>query len=370
MVMRKVTTLGALAAVGIAVHTAINLGRLRKPNAQVPPVDETVSVLIPARNEEHVIAQAITSVLAQVGVANMEVLVLDDNSTDATAAIVAAVQDARVRLIASAAEPPADWLGKPWACARLAQQSTGDVLVFIDADVRLAPDAIRASVRALRANAFDLVSPYPRQLASNWLARLTQPLVSWSWCALLPLGWAEQSRRASLAAANGQFLVRDADAYRKAGGHRQVADEVLEDVALMRAFKSADLRTCTMDGSELASCEMYDGVDETINGYAKSLWAAFGSPLGAIGVNAALFVVYIAPALAAVGSRSARLRAVGAMGYVAGVLSRSMVARRMGTRVWPDSALHPASVAAFMAINAESWRRHRMGTSIWKGRTL
>ena len=370
MVMRRITTLGSLAAVGIAVHTAINLERLRRPSVQVPPVDEPVSVLIPARNEERVIRRALASVLAQAGVSNMEVLVLDDNSSDATAAIVADVTDARVRLISSDQEPPAAWLGKPWACSRLAEQASGTALVFIDADVQLAPDAIRASVRALRAHAFDLASPYPRQLASNWLARLTQPLVSWSWCALLPLQWAELSTRPSLAAANGQFLVMDADAYRAVGGHQSVAGEVLEDLALMRAFKAAGLRTCTMDGSALASCEMYETVDETISGYTKSLWAAFGSPLGAAGVNVLLFAVAIAPALAAVSARSPRVRAIGSVGYAAGVFSRVMVARRMGTRVWPESALHPLSVAAFIALNAVSWRRHRLGTALWKGRTV
>lgn len=370
MVMRRITTLGTVMAVCIAVHTALNLQRLRKPNVQVPPVDELVSVLIPARNEERVIASALASVLSQAGVPRLEVIVLDDNSEDATPAVVNSVVDERVRLVSNAEDPPRNWLGKSWACSVLADSAAGSVLVFMDADVELSPDAIRASVRALRANDFAMVSPYPRQLADNWLGRLTQPLVTWSWCALLPLQWSEQSCRPSLAAANGQFLVMDANAYRAVGGHSSAATAVLEDVALMRAFKSAGLRTCTMDGSDLASCEMYERADQTVDGFAKSLWAAFGSPLGSIGVNALLCVAFIAPPLAAVTARSTTVRTVGTLGYAAGTFSRALVAARMGTRVWPDSALHPASVAAFIGINAVSWRRHVQGSIRWKGRAI
>lgn len=370
MVMRRVTTVGTLLACAIAAHTAFNLSKLRKPNPQVPPLDEFVSVLIPARDEAVAIGKSVASALAQAGVPNMEVLVLDDFSTDDTAKIVNAVHDPRLRLVPNPKEPPAGWLGKPWACAQLAEIAQGSVFVYIDADVELSADAVRASVRAMRAQNFAMVSPYPRQLTSNWLGHLTQPLLSWSWCALLPLGWSEQSGRTSLAAANGQFLVIDADAYRSVNGHNSVCAEVIEDVALMRAFKKAGWTTCTMDGSAIASCEMYVSAEQTANGYAKSLWAAFGGPIGSIGVTSLLFVAFIAPPLAAIGARSKRVRAVGALGYAAGVVSRALVARRMSTRIWPDSAMQPASVGAFIAINALSWRRHQLGVNSWKGRTV
>jgi len=370
VVTRRLTTIGTLLALGIAAHTALNLRRLRRPSPSVPPVDEPVSVLIPARDEEQVIATAVTSALQQAGVDDLEVLVLDDGSTDATAAVVAGIDDPRLRLIRSEVEPPAGWLGKPWACMRLAEQAHGTVLVFMDADVNLGPDAVRASVRALRAHDFALVSPYPRQLAGNWLAALTQPLIPWSWSALLPLRLAEQSLRPSLAAATGQLIVVDARAYAQVGGHASVAHEVLEDVALMRAFRRAGLRTCTMDGSRIASSEMYPSPAAVVDGYAKSMWTAFGGPLGSVCVNALLLTVYVIPPLAALTSRSRGTRTIGRVGYLAAVASRAMVARRTGTRVWPDSAMQPASIAAFVAINAISWRRHLQGANRWKGRAV
>ena len=370
MVTKRLTTIGSLSAVAIAAHTAVNLNALRKPNVVAPPLLEKVSVLIPARNEADNILRAVSSVLASLGVANLEVLVLDDGSTDTTAAIVSEIDDPRVRLITGTEEPPAGWLGKPWACKRLSLEASGSVLVFLDADVELSPDAIRASVRELRARNFAMVSPYPLQIAESWLERLVQPIVTWSWCAFLPLHWSQRSTRPSLSAANGQFLVIDADAYRAIDGHTSVAGEVLEDIALMRALKNSGELTCTMDGSTIATCRMYATTDEVVDGYAKSLWTGFGSPAGSIAVNLFLLTAYVVPPVAALAARSPRTRTMGAVGYAAGVASRAMVARRTSTRVWPDSAAHPASITAFAALSAISWSRHLRGSNSWKGRSL
>src|SRR5204862_6903746 len=177
----------------------------------------------------------------------------------------------RVRLGAGAPLPPG-WLGKPHACHQLAQLATGEVLVFVDADVVLSPDAVAAAVGLLAG--FDLVSPYPRLVARTWSERLIQPLLPWSWLTFLPLRLMERSRRPSLAAAGGQFLVVDRAAYHRAGGHTAVRDRVLEDVELARAVKRAGGRIALADGSRLASCRMYRSWPELRDGYAKSLWAA------------------------------------------------------------------------------------------------
>lgn len=370
MVMKRLTTIGSLSAIAIAVHTAVNLNALRKPNVIAPPIAERVSVLIPARNEAGNILRAVSSVLTSRGVPDLEVIVLDDGSIDDTAAIVSTIDDPRVRLIPGTEEPPSGWLGKPWACKRLSLHASGSVLVFMDADVELSPDAIRASVGELRAHNFAMVSPYPLQIAESWLERLVQPIVTWSWCAFLPLEWSQRSTRPSLSAANGQFLVTDADAYQAINGHSAVADEVLEDIALMRALKSSGELTCTMDGSAIATCRMYASTDEVIDGYAKSLWAGFGGPAGSIGVNLFLFAAYVVPPVAAISARSSRTRAMGTIGYAAGAASRAIVAHRTGARVWPDSAAHPASILAFSALSVISWSRHVRGTNSWKGRVL
>ena len=137
----------------------------------------------------------------------------------------------------------------------------------------------------------------------------------------------------------------------------------------MRALKACDLRTATVDGSRVAVCRMYSGDSELVDGYAKSLWSAFGGPSRSLAVNGLLVGAYIVPAVALAAGGS-RMRRWGAVGYVAGAASRAMVARRTGERVLPDALLHPASILAFSALNVVSWRRHARGANTWKGRSV
>lgn len=363
------TAVGTALAVAGTAHAAWNLRRLRVPPPDPPPVAERVAVLLPVRDEAHRVAPCVRSVLAQRGGRDLTVLVLDDGSQDGTAEVVrrAAAGDDRLRVL-TGDELPAGWWGKPWACQQLADAaaaSGADVLVFVDADVVLEPHAVAASVALLRWAALDLVSPYPRQPAGSPAERLVQPLLQWSWLTTLPLRVAERSPRESLAAANGQLVVVDAAAYRRAGGHRAVRAEMLEDVALLRAVKRSGGRGTVADGTGLAACRMYDGWPALRDGYAKSLWSAFGSTPGAVAVTGGLLTTYVLPPLAALrGSRT------GLVGYVAAVLGRVLVGRRVGSRVWPDALAHPASVATFGWLVATSVRGHRAGTLRARGRRV
>ena len=371
MVRRALTAIGAGLAVALTAHTFVNLRALRTPRPDSPSRPEWVSLLIPARNEEAHIERTVRSALAQEGVERLEVIVLDDGSTDRTASILASIADPRLTVMNGSDEPlPTGWLGKPWACARLAERAKGSILVFVDADVHLEPWAVRSTVSELRSGGFTLLAPYPRQLAETWLERLVQPLVTWSWAATMPLGWAERSHRPSLSAANGQLLVLDAAAYRSIGGHACVRAAVVEDVELMRALKIAGHLTATVDGSSLADCRMYDGAAQVADGYGKSLWSAFGGPAGTLAVNTLLLTAYVVPPAAMLASRSRTTRAIGFAGYAAGIASRALVARRTGERLWPDAAAQPASILAFSALNAVSWIRHLRGTNTWKGRSV
>jgi glycosyl transferase family 21 len=220
-------------------------------------------------------------------------------------------------------------------------------------------------VALLDDTGLDVVCPFPRQVAVTAAERLVQPLLQWSWLTTLPLRVAERSRRPSLTAACGQFLVIRRTALERAGGHAAIRDQVLDDLALVRAVKRTGGRGGVVDGTELASCRMYDGWPALRDGYAKSLWAAFGSPTRAAGVLALLGVSYVLPAVAALrGSR------IGAAGYLAGVGSRVVAARRTGGRALPDAFAHPASVVVLGRLTVRSLRGRRCGTLQWKGRTL
>jgi hypothetical protein len=366
-VARTLTAAGTAAAVVATIHTAYNLRHLRRPTSG-GPVAERVSVLLPVRNEEGRVGSCLESLLAQAEVPDLEILVLDDGSTDRTVERVREIsgEGDRIQLLLGGHQPPpAGWLGKAWACHRLAAASTGSVLVFLDADVVLEPAAVAATVAAMRGAGLDLISPYPRQVSSTPAERLVQPLLQWSWLTTLPLRLAERSPRPSLVAANGQLLAVDADAYALAGGHAAVKGSVLDDIELGRAVRRSGGHGAVVDGTLLASCRMYDGWAQLEAGYTKSLWAAFGSPLGGAVVIAGLTTMYVLPFLAALlGSRT------GAIGYAAGVAGRVLVADRVEGRVWPDSLAHPASVALLGYLTTRSVLQHRAGTLTWKGRPL
>ncbi|MGI8697549.1 MAG: glycosyltransferase [Mycobacteriales bacterium] len=364
--VRRVVATGSVGAALATAHTAWNLRHLRGPPDGPIAVAENFSVLLPVRNEADRVAACLRALLASTGVAHLEILVLDDGSTDGTADAVRRLAggDSRLRLL-SGAELPPGWLGKPFACAQLAGAASGSVYLFLDADVVVARDAIARSVALLRTADLDLVSPYPRQVAESPAERLCQPLLQWSWLTFLPLALAEGSRRRSLAAANGQLLAVDAATYRRAGGHAAVRADVLEDIALVRRVKATGGRGGMADGTDLASCRMYGGWPALREGYTKSLWAAFGSRGGAAGACGLLALLYVVPPVAALGGSR-----VGALGYLAGVAGRVLTARRTGSRVWPDSLAHPASVMLLGWLTLASWCGRAAGALSWKGRPL
>lgn len=343
--------LGAALAIAGAAHATVNARLLRRPVDGA--VRSRVSVLVPARDEAERIAACVDSIDGA-----DEVLVLDDGSRDATSALARA-HGARV---IAGAPLPAGWLGKPHACAQLAAAASGEVLVFVDADVRLRPGAVRAAVHLLESSGLDLVAPHPRQETGTLSERLVQPLLQWSFLTTLPLRVAERSARPSLSAANGQFLVVRRAAYERAGGH--VPDAVLDDLALVRAIKRSGGRGIVVDGRSLATCRMYTSWAQLRDGYEKSLWAAFGGPAGSAAVIGALGLAYVVPAVAALrGSR------VGMVGYLAGVLGRMVSAQRTGGRVL-DSFAHPVSIALFGYLTARSHVQHKRGRLAWKDRAL
>jgi cellulose synthase/poly-beta-1,6-N-acetylglucosamine synthase-like glycosyltransferase len=355
----RLVAAGSLLAAAGAVHAAVNSALLRRPVLAGDPIPAgdlapDVPVLVPARDEAAHIGACIDAVRG-------DVVVLDDESTDGTGDLARAA-GARVLV---GTPPPPGWYGKPWACAQLAAATDSEVLVFVDADVRLSPGAVRAAIRLLDDAELDVICPFPRQVAGSLAERLIQPLLQWSWLTLLPLRLAERSPRPSLAAACGQFVVVRRAALERAGGFAAVRAAVLDDLALVRAVKAAGGRGGVVDGTALASCRMYDGWPALRDGYRKSLWAAFGSRPCAAVVVAALGLAYVVPPLAALrGSR------VGALGYAAGVVSRVIAARRTGGQSLTDALAHPLSIVVLGWLTASSWRGRRRGTLTWKSRDL
>ena len=257
----------------------------------------------------------------------------------------------------------AGWLGKPHACAQLAAAASGDVLVFVDADVRLRPGAVRAAVHLLEASGLDLVAPHPRQETGTLSERLVQPLLQWSFLTTLPLRVAERSARPSLSAANGQFLVVRRAAYERAGGHvpgcrarrsRPAARDQAQRRPRRRRRRHVAGHVPHVHGVGAAARRLR----QVVVGGVRRPGRQSAAVLGALGL------AYVVPAVAALrGSR------VGMVGYLAGVLGRMVSAQRTGGRVL-DSFAHPVSIALFGYLTARSHVQHKRGRLAWKDRAL
>lgn len=229
-----------------------------------------VSVLVPARNEELGIAACVESVLASRHV-EIEVIVLDDHSTDRTAEIVReiAARDSRVRL-ESAPPLPDGWCGKQHACYTLSKFARHDVFSFLDADVRLEPDALARMVLFLRKSRAELVSGFPWQETGTLLEKLLIPLINWLLLCWLPLWAMRRFRWSAFGAGCGQWFTTTRAAYETVGGHAAVKASLHDGLTLPRAYRKAGLWTDVCDATNVATCRMYRSASSVWNGLAKN----------------------------------------------------------------------------------------------------
>jgi len=318
-----------------------------------------LSVLIPARDEGANIGACLAAAVATEA---DEIVVCDDLSTDDTAAQVLAwaKRDPRVRL-SSGSGPPPGWLGKAAACERLRRDATGDWLLFVDADVRLAPDAF---ARLGSAGTVDLLSVVPRQEVVTFSERLVLPLLHLTYASWLFLPAIRRSRAAAVIAASGQVMLARATALSAIHGFDRVRAAVVDDMALMRAVRAAGGTVDFRDGDGVATCRMYRSTRQVVDGFSKNLYPGIGAhPLALILVLCTYFATFLLPWVALASTPLAWI------GVGANVAQRLLLAVRF--RYPPgDTLFHPLSILAFSGIALRSaWWTWR-GTGRWRGRPL
>lgn len=333
-----------------------------------------VSVLIPARNEAAIIGATLQDLLTQ-DVANLEVLVLDDRSEDATAEIVGATarQSPRLRLLCGKDLPPG-WTGKNWACAQLAEAAQGDILLFTDADVRWRPGALRSVLAAMDELDADLLTVWPTQITESWVERLTVPMMAMAVMGYLPVWLAHDFYHPLAAAANGQCMAFQRPAYAAIGGHAAVRNAIVEDVRLAQNVKAAGLKLRMVDGAGLVACHMYNGARAAIDGYTKNILAGHQNRIGLLALSAIFhWSLFLTPWLWLLFGGTWTLPGwpVWPLLLMAtGVAVRALTAHATRQRVG-DALLLPASVLLFTWIAARAvWWRLRYGGVIWKGRLI
>ena len=253
------------------------------PDVADPPL---VSVIVPARNEAKNIERCVRSVLAS-RYPKLEVIVVDDHSTDGTADVVraAAGDDSRIRIIANP-DLPAGWFGKQWACANGEQAARGEILVFTDADTEHSPDLLGRAVNAMRARQVDLLTLAGDQEMHTFWERIIQPqlfaLISMRYGGTEPVS---NSRRPADVIANGQFIAGNREAYHAVGGHALVRDRVAEDMSMAQEFVRSGRRMSILIATRQFSTRMYSSLSEIVRGWRKNIYAggrhaALGGELG------------------------------------------------------------------------------------------
>jgi len=245
-----------------------------------------VSVILPARNEAPNISRCIKSILATT-YPNLELIVVDDSSTDGTAQIAreAAAGDARVRVV-TCPPLPEGWFGKQWACATGAKVARGSVLQFTDADTIHAPDLVPRSINAMRERRAQLFSVAGRQEFGGFWERVIQPQIF----TILSMRYGgtesiTQATSVSNKIANGQCIFVTHDSYNSIGGHSSVRTSVAEDLMLAQKFFAARKRVVLIMGVNQLSTRMYQSLREIIRGWRKNVFAGGldSVPFGKVG---------------------------------------------------------------------------------------
>jgi hypothetical protein len=367
-----------------------NLFQFRRPPATTEPRDDgtsqeqrrtvsrtdepkdppTVSVLIPARNEEAGLGTTLQRVLACREM-SLEVIVLDDHSTDGTAELVrgVAASDARVRLV-SGESLPSGWCGKQFACYQLAGRARADQMLFMDADVHLTPDALSRMLRLYRQLDKPLISGFPRQKTGSFGEALLIPLMHLVLLTYLPFLLMRRTLRPSASAGCGQLFLADRETYWQVGGHRAIAGSLHDGVTLPRAYRQQGFATDVFDASEIAECRMYRDWGTTWQGLMKNAHEGIANARLIVPFTVLLLGGYVAPTVWFV----LQYLAFGGVSALTGIafglsfLPRILMAWRFDRR-WSVVPLFPLAVILFLALQWVAFARHASGKqTAWRGR--
>lgn len=347
-----------------------------------PPADAPkVSVCIPARNEENNIRRCVEAVLRQ-DYPNLEVIVLDDRSTDSTSKILHDVKEQAPSLhIISGSDLPEGWAGKPHALYQAANVAHGEWLCFVDADTFLAPNSLSSVFAKAIETKADLFTVMTRQILGSFWERTVMPLVMTA----LSVGFSprkvnDPTRRDAVA--NGQFIFIKRSIYDLIGGHERIKDQIVEDKALSENVKWNGHRLVVADGRQVVSTRMYTSLASMWEGWTKNIYLGLRDHpslllLGAFGATLALIAALFLPVWPLLGgiwffnnggwmSLVVIAQALIVWGYL--IFIRAIIAGEMGISRWYAFAT-PLGAGVFAAMMLTSAWKVVSGQGVtWRGR--
>lgn len=327
-----------------------------------------VSILVPMRDEETNVVELIQH-LSNLTYPNLEFLFLDDQSTDATSELIH--QEAH-RLsdftLISGKDLPAGWVGKVHACHQLSQQANGTYLLFLDADVRLAPNTIEQAVALIKDEDAGLLTGFPKFPVTGLFAKLLVPMQHVLIYLHLPIYLANRTAHVTASAAHGSFMFFETMTYRSIGGHSSVKQSLVEDVHLARAIKKSGARVCLANVTQHVTCYMYHRNRDVWQGFSKNAFPGIGrSYLLAICIICLYSVLFVSPLVLA--GFAFFTEWFYALPLLIGLGIRFVIDQLANQRNW-ICLLMPFSALAFILILIRSmalaWSKSGF---TWKGRT-
>jgi glycosyltransferase involved in cell wall biosynthesis len=337
------------------------------PATLTAPGRPTVSVIVPARNEEVCLGPCLKSLVAQDGVAH-EIIVVDDHSTDQTRAIASSFSNSNVQVI-DAGPLPAGWTGKNNAVATGSRVSRGKWLLFTDADtVHLPGSLARSLAEAERRNAA-MLSYSPEQIVKGFWEKAVMPVIF----AELAAGYRPfqvSDPKSAAAAANGQYILIAREAYDAVGGHAAIAPNLLEDVALARAVKRSGRKIFFRYGGDAVRTRMYRSFAQLREGWTKNLALLFPSPVRLAVLRILEFVLIVASfAISIVEALRGHRQPAVMAGMLCVILYAVFLTRiRRAHFSWDANILALFGLPVFAYLLLRSKSAHANGSVPWKGR--
>jgi len=323
-----------------------------------------ISVVIPARNEERTIGATVRAMLAQ-NYANLEVIVVNDRSTDGTAEILREIGDPRLVVI-DGEEPPPDWLGKPWACDQGCRAARGELLLIVDADVQYGAGAIAAMVAyMIEHGEIAMLAALPRFDLHGFWENVAMPMLAVTAFMFIPSWLANRTTIVAFAIGGGTGnFVRRRD-FEDIGGYAALHAAIVDDVGMARHLRAHGKRTHAVRADEFISLRMYHGAREIIEGFTKNLFTAFGGFIGVCTLLPMMLLFHFVPYLLLL-----RGDALAIVAVILISLSRLILFTSIGARI--DNALlgHPVMIAFWTWIFVRStWMTGVRKQVRWRGRT-
>ena len=338
-------------------------------------IDSSLSILIPARDEENNIEKCLRSLIADDN-PNFEFLVLDDNSKDQTSKIVENLSniDSRITLI-KGSKLPDDWSGKNWACHQLSSKAKNDLILFIDADTWVSNQTINKAISYMEETKCALLTVIPKRNPNCLIEKLMFPLIDWITTSFIPIKIAGTIKTPYISATFGQFMMFKKEKYFECGGHSSLKGNVLDDLELGRSIKRKGLIWKLFDGNKSVETNMYQTNIEAVKGLSRSIFPTFEYRISTFILAASiLFLITLGPYISIylwlIGSYQSELLAIISLSTLIIILSSWIIICSYFDHNKITTIIYPLIMSIIFLIAFHSFFSYALRLSKWKGRSI